>query len=455
MTISPSLTYDRIPPRDERAEQAVLGACVLSDEARLAVLSWLRPGEFYFEPHQHIFELLQRQDALGAGFDFLSLKMAAERAGVLEACGGLNGLMSVCDSLVWGTSSANRALDYARKVRDAAALRGLIQTCREVSALAYEPSADSTELATRLHSQALAALDPQSQGQVDSSSELAVSVWQSITAAAEGQPTHATPTGVPLLDFRTGGGLRPGELWTLAARPRVGKTSLAACMALHAARAGHAVVFLSLEMPPEQIMLRLYAQLMGVGVLTLRTSQASAHMDQASEALGALSQLPIQWIGADALGSATPASVGLLVRRVQNQETLAGRKVGLVILDQLNKVCEERYGRLQDDLYRTVVELKRLTLKLQVPLLVLHQLNRAPEIGKREPTLADLRDTGAVEQESDGVMFLHRKQEDEPMDRSRTYPVNLLVAKHRMGAEFRIPLQFDPQTTRFAEEMKR
>lgn len=436
---------DRLPPHSEDAERGVLG-CVLLDPRRSvdAALEALQGFEmpFYNAQHQLLFTTIRDMLEKGEAVDLVTIQSKLTATGDLEKVGGCAGLMTMMDSV---PSAANIG-EYLKIVREKAMLRKAIATCARGIQAAHSADGEPETVIHNLEAEILAIRHAVPGKKAQPVREVAVRVIGNIEDRINRRTGLAT--GFYELDKWTAGGLQPGEMWVLAGRPSMGKTSLGMDIARNVAEAfarvsTKSVMVFSLEMTAEALTERLVA---GIARVKTRRDEmfSEDEMAQVMGAIEAVNSLPI--IIDDT--SNMPISVIKSRARAYYQRF----DVGLFLFDYLTLASSEA-GRSSSD-RRVEVDLisaglKSMAKELGVPWIVIAQLNRDLERDKsRKPRLSDLRESGAIEQDADFVGMLYaakEEQEDGP-----TKEVNLLIAKQRNGPRDKdIPLIFNGEYTRF------
>src|SRR5215210_3506408 len=435
---------DRLPPQSLEAEQSVLGAILIDRDAVVEVAEFLRPADFYRQANGQIYaailDLFERREPV----DIVTVSEALERSDELEAIGGRAYLSSLTNS----TPTAVHAVQYARIVERKAVLRNLIGAAGRIAGIGYEDSPEIQESIDRAEAELFAV----SQKRVDSGFEKLESLLHQAYDRLDYLHAHrgeisGIRTGFIDLDGLTTG-LQKSDLVILAARPSVGKTSFALNIAEHAAvHEKKSVGVFSLEMSKEQLVLRLLSSVANIDSQRLRTGFLE-EMDFAriAPAMNALSEAPMY---IDDTPSISTMELRTKARRLQAESGL-----DLVIVDYLQLM---QAGTSTKDANRVqeVSEISRglkgLARELNVPVMALSQLSRQPELrNEKEPRLSDLRESGAIEQDADLVLFLWREQERQGDEtESEGEIINLKLAKHRNGPTGEIKLWFKKRQTRF------
>lgn len=431
---------EKLLPQNIEAECGVLGSIIIDPEAIVSVIEFLQPADFYRDAHRTLYEamvdLYQRHEPA----DYLAICDDLERHGKLEQVGGPAYITSLIHEV---PTSANIEF-YGHIVEREATYRRLIHAAGQIAANAYERDTEALPKAEALIYQ----LSQGRQVQSVSSINDVLSRFQDRLDKIHDSRKHGTvygvPTGFTHLDHILGG-LQPSDMVTLAARPGVGKTSWALNVARHAMKEGYRVLMFSLEMAEEQLARRLVSMETHIDQTRLRTAEIEeGEWDEIVRAEDRLREGAL-WI--DDSATLTPLDMRSRARRIQGEHGL-----DLVIVDylQLAKATGKQENRVQE-VSQISLELKGLARELNVPVLALAQLSRAVEQrGDKIPQLSDLKESGAIEQDSDVVMFLHCA--DDQLDKkmkSEPYNINVIVAKHRNGQVGIVPLQFVPKLTQF------
>ncbi len=430
-------------PQNIDAECGLLGSLLIDPEAISDVADWLQASDFYRESHQLIYAAIltlyeNRQPA-----DFITLCDLLRQREQLETVGGESSLVS----LLGGVPTSGNLSTYARIVVQKAGYRRLLHVAGQIAALAYEEVEDAQEQAEQL----LFALQRQDRQAFVSLAHVLAACMEDLEAL-QNQEKHllGIPTGFCYVDAALGGGLQRSDLIILAARPGNGKTSLALNIAAHAAlHAGKRVAFLSLEMSAKQLGLRLIAMQAKQDQRRLRLGLID-DWDQVVAASDTLSEGVI-WI--DDTSELTHTALRSKIRRLQ---TLHG--VDLVIVDylQLMRAMQpdgKRFQIREQEIAEISRSLKAVAKELQVPVLALAQLNRALEARQnKRPMLSDLRESGALENDADVVLFIYREDlYQEPTDPATKNAADIIIAKHRNGPVGEVRLRFDPSRTCFSD----
>ncbi len=435
--------------QDLAAERAVLGA-VLADNAVIAeVAERVQPDDFASAAHAQIFAAMISLDAAQRTVDHLTLSEELKTRGQLAAVGGPPYLMGL-DQVV---PVATNAPQYAQIVKDQAIRRRLAVAGREIQELASQDAGDLELLLDEAERKVFLLAESKREGELRPVRDLmehTLELLDNLTRSATG--VTGLPTGYLDLD-RQLTGFHRGELLVLAARPGLGKTALALNIANHVAlKEQRAVGIFSLEMPADQLLMRLLASSARVDMKKLRGGRLTADdQKKFQEVAGALFHAPLY---IDDSGTLSPFELRAKARRLKQRD----ERLGLLVVDYLQLMhLKGKVENRQLEVSEISRSLKALAKELDVPVLALSQLNRKVEERKGgRPLLSDLRESGAIEQDADVVMFIHRDDEDEDggMAFRESSPVELIVAKQRNGPIGTIDLVFLSEFTRFESRAK-
>lgn len=424
-----------LPPHDEAAERSVLGAVMCSSRALADAMAVLRPEEFYQPNHQTIFRAVLAVEEAGIAVDAISVSRELEKQGTLLRVGGGPYLHTLMASV---PTAANVAY-YAELVANKAQLRGLVEAGKRVVAMAYS-GADADDVAEVI-ANARKVLDDAADG---ARRNLGVSEVDDLAAGALAAYENPVPptqgTGWADLDDLTGG-LRPGTLTVIAARPGVGKTVIGLNLALHAAASGVGVLFASLEMPEAELIDRVLANLAKVDLHRIAGRRISPDdWRRLREARSRLRACPLRVCDQPTLGLSA-------LRTLARDLTRTPRGLGLVVVDylQLMRPADPRAPREQQ-VASFSRGLKLLGKELRVPVVALAQVNRGSETRMdKRPVVADLRESGSIEADADAVLLLHHDTSNEI---KRDAEIEVIVGKNRHGRQGSVSLSWSPQYAR-------
>lgn len=429
-------TQAHVPPHDLEAEKSVLGSLLIDADAIVKVVEFLRPKHFYKTSHEKIFDAILNLFEKREPADLVTVPGELRSMKELEKVGGVSYLTELVNSV----PTAANVEHYARIIRDEAIKRSLLSAAAKIGEAVFnEPDIDHLldESEQILYS---VSKDKVKQDFVPLKETLEVTFDRLDELSKTRGALRGVPTGLKSLD-RMLSGLRDEDLIILAARPSVGKSSLAINIAQHAAvNHGIGVALFSLEMGKESIADRMIATQGDIDNWRITTGNLEPEdFEKYGIAAGELAEAPIS------IDDTPGASV--LEMRTKARRLMLDQPIGLIIVDYLQLVK----GRRQESRVQEVTEisqsLKNLARELKVPVLALSQLSRAVEQrgGEKRPQLSDLRDSGSIEQDADVVLFLYR-----PDDEDRE-TAKLIVAKHRNGPTGEIDLYFKPERTKFYE----
>jgi replicative DNA helicase len=432
-----------VPPQNLDAEESVLGAMMLSPGAIGAVSEILDARDFYRESHAKIYRAALALYAKGEPVDAITLVDELEERGELEGSGGRTRIHELA-ALVPATANAGH---YARIVREMATLRGLIRVGSEIAQLGWERPGETDDLVDRAEQVLFELSQQRVSGEFSHIEDLLKESFERITALYEaGAELTGTPSGFRDLD-RITSGFQPGNLIIVAARPSMGKSALALCMAANVAvRYEIPVALFTLEMSKTEVTQRLMCSEAKVESQRLRTGKlAPDDWPRLTAACDKLAKAPVY---VDDTGSITMMELRSKARRLKSREP----GLGLVIVDYLQLMTSgtNPENRVQE-VSQISRQLKVLARDLDVPILALSQLSRAVEQRHdKRPILSDLRESGSIEQDSDVVMFIYRDEYyNEESDQQGLAEVH--VAKHRNGPTGSEKLSFLKRYAKFAD----
>jgi replicative DNA helicase len=436
-------TLERPLPQNPDAERSILGAILLDNHALNAAIENLKPEDFFLEQHRRVFNQMIALGEAQQAIDLVTLTESLHRVGELESSGGAPYLAALAD----GMPRVSNVEHYARIVREKALLRNLIHATHNIQQRALEGEDGADTILDNAESSIFAIAEDRVKAGLIPVKDIVRDNFERLEKIfREGKSITGVSTGYTELD-KLLSGLQPSELLILAARPSQGKTALALNLAENISiRAGLPVAFFSLEMSKESLLQRLVASVAQIDAHKFRTGHLSREdWRRMTEALGTISSAPL-WI--DDAGSTSVLEIGAKARRLKRDKGLA-----MVVVDYLQLITGRgRFGNRQEEVSSISRGLKGLAKELQIPVLVLSQLTRAPERDERGPQLSDLRESGAIEQDADVVMFIYRphwsKFEASPEERDQA---EIQVAKQRNGPTDKVRFVFRSRLTRFEE----
>jgi replicative DNA helicase len=432
-----------VPPQNVEAEESVLGAMMLSAHAIDAVTDILEPPDFYRESHAKIYRAARDLYTRGDPVDAITLVDELEERGALEDVGGRVRIHELA-ALVPATANAAH---YARIVREMATLRGLIRAGTQISQLGWERLGEAPDLVDRAEQIVFDLAQQRVASEFDHIEALLKESFERITQLYEaGVDITGTPTGFRDLDRLTSG-FQPGNLVIAAARPSMGKSALAICIAAHlAVRHGTPVALFTLEMSKAEVTQRLMCSEAKVESQRLRTGKlAPDDWPRLTAACDKLMKAPIY---VDDTSSVTMMEIRSKSRRLKSKEP----KLGLIIVDYLQLMTSgASFENRVQEVSQISRSLKLLARDLDVPVLALSQLSRAVEQRhEKRPILSDLRESGSLEQDSDLVLFIYRDEEynEDSPDQGLA---EIILAKHRNGPTGTEKLSFLKRYAKFAD----
>ena len=442
-TAAPPRAGGRVPPHNLEAEESVLGSMLLSRTAVGEALEIVRPEDFYREAHVQICEVIRDLFGQGEPPDAVTVAEELRRRDQLDGVGGA----PYIHTLVSTVPTAANATYYARIVSEHATLRRLIEAATMIAGECYEVPEDVANMVSRAEELVLGVGARRIHQDFRPIRELLAESMEHIEMlAARSADVTGIPTGFRDLDELLSG-MQAGNLILVAARPAMGKSTFAINVAQHVTQtAGRAAVVFSLEMSWMEIVQRLICSEARVDTGAIRKGKmGEAEWRRVSHAVGALAEAPLF---IDDTPSISMGEIIAKCRRLKSKHDL-----GLVVVDYLQLMTSPRRteSRVQEvsEISRS---LKILAKQLELPVLAVSQLSRQPEQGgsgkPRRPRLADLRESGALEQDADVVMFVYREEYyDEETERKGE--ADIIVEKHRNGPTGTIPLAFLGQYTKF------
>jgi replicative DNA helicase len=436
---------DRLPPQNLEAERAVLGSLLLDPEVCDDVALLLHAEDFYADANQKLYQHLVAMHEEGKRIDITLLVERLRQKGDFEGIGGAAYLAEVAQSVPY----AANATYYANIVREKATLRELIHAGTEILRDAWDPSLESRDLLNHAEERIFAVHDRRSTSQVTAINDLLMEAFERIDARLEHGEGVGIPTGFTDLDTMTGG-LHTSELVILAARPSMGKTALATNIAESVAiDANQPVLFVSLEMARLEVAQRLLCSQGGIDANKFRSGFLSGDdRKKLVEASARLSKAPLM---VDDTPSRTVTEIAACARRMKRKMGL-----GLIVIDYLQLIQpDDPRDPRQEQVAKMARRLKCLARELETPVLCLAQVNRQVEAGKEghRPRLSNLRESGAIEQDADVVMFIHREEayctKEEAQEKEIAGLAEVIVAKQRNGPTGEVKLAWLGRFTRF------
>ena len=445
----------RLPPQSLEAEMSVLGGVLLENEALNKALEVLRPEDFYREAHRKIFNAIIDLNEKGEPADLVTLTAALQQRGELEEVGGNAYIATLVDYV---PTAANIAY-YSRLVKEKAIGRHLINVATEIATRGYD-GGEVEETLDWAEKSIFEITGMKTKQSYFSTREIMKDTFKAIEKLYDRKElVTGVPTGFADLDTMTAG-LQGGDLVIVAGRPSMGKTAFAINMVEHAAV--HAeepvtTIIFSLEMSKEQLVQRLLCSVSKVDASRLRTGHlGDSDWPKLTSGAGLLTEAPI-------FIDDTPA-ISVLELRAKARRLKAERNLGLIVVDYLQLMQGHNSESRQQEISEISRSLKALAKELNVPVIALSQLNRSLENRTdKRPIMADLRESGAIEQDADVIMFVYReavyceacKSKEKTCDKGHEKNAEIIIGKQRNGPIGTVNLTFLGSYTRFENQTRR
>ena len=433
----------KVPPHNIEAEMSVLGSLMLDKDAIIKIADIVRVGDFYKDIHNLIYENMLELYEEREPIDVLSLSNKLEEKKKLDQVGGSSYLAAIVNTV----PSASNITHYAKVVQKKALLRRLIREASAIVELGYQEGEDVEKILDEAEQKIFSVSQKYVKQDFIPIKAILESAFERIDKLhREENVLRGVPTGFPDIDNILAG-LQKSDLVILAARPSIGKTTLALDIARHAGtKLKIPVGIFSLEMSSDQLIDRMLAATAGVDLWRLRTGKLRSDpgnndFQKIGDAMGILSETPIF---IDDTATANVMEMRTMARRLQ-----AEHKLGLIIIDYLQLMEGRRNDNRVQEISEISRALKNLAREINIPILALSQLSRAVESRSPQiPKLSDLRESGSIEQDADVVLFLYREDREKP-DTPNKNIVEVHIAKHRNGPLGRVQLYFDESSTTF------
>lgn len=432
----------RIPPQNIEAEKALLGSVLLRGEAMHDIVDHIGEASFYSNQHKMIWAALFELHAKNIPIDLLSLSARLKDKLQIDQVGGMTYLTEVINSV----PSSTNALHYAEIVEKKHIMRELLRAAEHITGLGYDEESELHDILERAEKALYAVTHKTGSSKFIALKDTLDEAWERLDHLHKTKDElRGVPSGFPEIDNKLAG-FQKSDLIILAARPSMGKTSLALDIVRKAAVTHKVpVAVFSLEMSSQQLVDRMLSAESQVDSWKIRTGHnLSVEQDfkAIGDAIGRLSDAPIY---IDDQPGNNILKMRATARRLKNEKGL-----GLIVVDYLQLMVPTQ-TRNSDNVVQQVTEisrsLKNLARELEVPVLALSQLSRAVEQRGGKPKLSDLRDSGSIEQDADVVMFIHREQDQEQGGRKEE--AEILIEKHRNGPTGIAKLYFDSKKTSF------
>lgn len=433
----------RIPPQSLEAEQALLGSICLRPEAIHEVNDIVREDDFYSDKHRVIWRAMTELSSKAEPIDLLSLSSKLRDKGELDRVGGA----SYLSELVSLVPSASNVRHYAQIVQKKSMMRRMIEAGEHITHLSFEEKGELEEIIDNAEKSLFDVTNSIGSHKFVELKDTLGEAWERLDRLHNTKDElRGVPTGFKALDNKLSG-FQKSDLIILAARPSMGKTSLALDIARMAAVNHNIPVgIFSLEMSSQQLVDRMLAAEARVDAWKLRTGKNLSVEQDFSRIRNAMEKLAKAPIYIDDQPGNNILKMRAIARRLKSEKSL-----GLIIVDYLQLMTPVQNIK-SDNLVQQVTEisrsLKNLARDLDVPVIALSQLSRAVESRGGKPRLSDLRDSGSIEQDADVVMFIHREK-DESGEQARSREATILIEKHRNGPTGEVPLVFDADKSTF------
>ena len=432
----------RIPPHDIEAEQAIIGSLLTDKDAVIAAVEVLQEQDFYREDNKIIYSAILNLYNRAEPIDIITLKSELKSMGKFEAVGGLEYIVQLPDKV----PTTSNVEQYIKIVEEKSMLRALIKTADELITLGYDPTQEVEQVIDTAEKKIFQVMQKKNQKGYSSIKDILVDTFTQLEQLYnQKESITGVPTGFVDLDYRTSG-LHNSDLILVAARPAMGKSAFALNIATNAAvRAKVPVAIFSLEMSKEQMTNRILCSEAMVDSAKVRTGKIDD--DEWAKLAATSGELSEAGIYIDD----TPG-ISIMEIRAKCRKMKLEKNIGLVVIDYLQLVqgSNKKGGSREQEIAEISRSLKILAKEIDVPVIALSQLSRAPEqrIDHR-PMLSDLRESGSIEQDADIVMFLYRDDYYNE-DTEKKNIAEVIIAKHRSGATGTVELLWLANYTKFA-----
>lgn len=426
----------RLPPQALDLEEAVLGSLMLEKLAVQSVIDLLQPDDFYTEQHREIYQAITDLYTDMQPIDMRTIVARLRKNGRLEIVGGAHYIAELTSRV---SSAANIAY-HARLLQEYSIKRQIITVSSQAQQDAYEDMTDTFDMLDALQGKMDAIGGRYLKGNFLSASDLARKTFKSILDARNNGGLTGVPSGYRTLD-RSLCGFKKTDLIIVAARPGMGKTAFVLSSAINNAKAGIPVGLFSLEMASEQLMNRAFSSETEIENTIITNNKCTDdELNRVAEAMKEISKMPLYI-------DDTPG-ISILELRARCRRLKHEKNVQLIIIDYLQLMKGDHQGNREQEIASISRALKGIAKELEIPVIALSQLSRGVESrgGDKRPQLSDLRDSGAIEQDADIVMFLYRpeyyKISQDSEGRSTKNVMDVDIAKNRNGALDSVPLKF-------------
>jgi len=431
----------RVPPHNTDAEVALLGSLMLRPDVLYEVTDFIKADTFYAERHRHIYSTMMELFSKGAPIDLLSVTSRLTEKNVIEQVGGASYIAELAQSV----PTASNARHYAEIIHKKYMMRRLIEASERIAQNCYEEAQELEEILDHAEKHVYDVTNVSTSHRFVHLKDALGEAWERFDRLQQStDQLRGVPSGFKELDSKLSG-FQKSDLIILAARPSVGKTSLALDIARQAAINYNVPVgIFSLEMSNQQLVDRMLAAESRVDAWKLRTGKVNdiEDFEKLKEGIDRLSNAPLY---IDDQPGNTILKMRSTARRLKSE-----KNIGLLIVDYLQLIIPS--NTRTDNVVQQVTEisrsLKQLARELEVPVIALSQLSREVEKRGGRPRLSDLRDSGSIEQDADVVMFIHREDRTKE-DSDRPNIAEIMIEKHRNGPTGRVELFFDSNKATF------
>jgi replicative DNA helicase len=444
---------DKIPPHNEEAEKATLGAMLLEADAVPVAMQYLKPGDFYINRNRRVFEAVRTLSDQGLKADIITIVEELRRTGELDGAGG----PAYVASLTNGVPTTANIEYYAKVVQDCSLRRALVRVSNETVAKSFDESRESRVILEETQQRIFELTDSRQTLSFKSIKDIIPPVINLIETRYHSKNQYTgVPSGFDDLDLYTSG-FQPSELIIIGARPSIGKTALALTMATNIAiHRKIPTAFFTLEMSDIALVQRLISGEANIESNSLRLGKLKpSEFSKLLDAAGKIYEAPLYIVDMP--------NMKLLDLRSQARRLRAQQKVEIIFIDYLTLISSENSQLPRHEQVAEISRsLKSLARELGIPIVALSQVRREVE-GKRgeragRPGLADLRESGSIEQDADLVIFLHRdrkveKKDDETDIEPGTIPTELIIAKQRNGPVGVVNIVFHSKFAKFAPQL--
>ncbi|MCT4612678.1 MAG: replicative DNA helicase [Clostridia bacterium] len=432
----------KVPPHSIEAEQSVIGSMMIDPDAILVAVETLNEEDFYKPSHRELFKAMKELYMKNEPVDLVTIKNKIEEKGVLNEIGGINYLSEMIDIV----PTSARIKTYVAIVEEKSVLRKLIRAGRDISAASYEGEEGVDSILDMAEKSIFNIMENKSSEDFAEMRDVLMEAFEQIeNIYTNDQDVTGVSTGFSELDHRTSG-MQPSDLVLVAARPSMGKTALAINMAQYAStRKNVPVAIFSLEMSKTQLINRMLCTEAMVDAQKVRTGNLSQDdWVKITRAMGPLSEAPVYI-------DDTPG-ISIMEMRAKCRRLKMEKGLGMIVIDYLQLMSGSgKTESRQQEISDISRNLKALARELSVPVIALSQLSRACESrADRRPMLSDLRESGAIEQDADVVMFLYRDEYYNPDTTEFKNQAEVIIAKQRNGPTGTVHLAWLGQYTKFA-----